>query len=93
MTNIILFDGEVRDHLLPLTFTRPVADLRVGILTIKEKWERRLRVSASFLTQDYLQPLFPLEYGENNLLINGSLLPAPELIVRFRSLETGEAYT
>jgi len=93
VTNIILFDGEVRDHLLPLTFTRPVADLRVGILTIKEKWEQRLSVPASFLTQDYLEPLFPLTYGENNLLINGSLLPAPELIVRFRSLEAGEAYT
>ncbi len=33
------FDGTVRNALLPFTFTRPVADIRVGILTIREKWE------------------------------------------------------
>ena len=38
--NYILFDGTVRNALLPFTFTRPVADIRVGILTIREKWER-----------------------------------------------------
>ena len=38
--NYILFDGSVRNQLLPFTFTRPVADIRVGILTIREKWEK-----------------------------------------------------
>ena len=56
MLNIILFDApEVRENLLPMTFTRPVADLRVGILTIREKWERMLDGSYSYLTVDYLQ--------------------------------------
>ncbi|MCB0464066.1 MAG: glucose-1-phosphate thymidylyltransferase, partial [Aequorivita sp.] len=40
--NYILFDGNVRNQLLPFTFTRPVADIRVGILTIREKWEHLL---------------------------------------------------
>ncbi|HEX5743209.1 MAG TPA: putative sugar nucleotidyl transferase, partial [Flavobacteriaceae bacterium] len=40
--NYILFDGPYRNSLLPFTFTRPVADIRVGILTIREKWENYL---------------------------------------------------
>ena len=40
--NYILFDGTVRNALLPFTFTRPVADIRIGILTIREKWEMLL---------------------------------------------------
>ncbi|HQX03888.1 MAG TPA: putative sugar nucleotidyl transferase, partial [Flavobacterium sp.] len=40
--NYILFDGPVRNALLPFTFTRPVADIRIGILTIREKWEKYL---------------------------------------------------
>ena len=38
-SNIVLFDGAYHQKLKPLTFTRPVADLRVGILKIREKWE------------------------------------------------------
>ncbi len=92
MSNIILFDAEVRTHLLPLTFARPVADLRVGILTIREKWERHLGMSASFLTQDYLQSQFPLQSGEVNLLINGSILPTEEFIALILDLAPGQAY-
>ncbi len=91
MTHLILFDNDIREHLLPLTFLRPVGDLRCGILTVAEKWSRRLEAPASFLTQDYLAPLFPLEYGERNLLINGSLLPTPELTERVRNLVSGQA--
>ena len=81
MTNLILFDNERRDHLLPLTYLRPVADLRVGILTIREKWERHLGISASFLTQDYLSGKFPLSYGKDNLLLNATVLPSRELLL------------
>ena len=52
--NYILFDGSVRNQLLPFTYTRPVADLRVGILTIREKWERMLGYTTSSVTEDYL---------------------------------------
>ncbi len=89
--NIILFDDERRAHLLPLTFTRPVADLRIGILTIKEKWERFTKFPVSFLSQDYLQEKFPLVVGDDNLLIAGSLLPSAELWEKIQTLEPGEA--
>jgi UDP-N-acetylglucosamine diphosphorylase/glucosamine-1-phosphate N-acetyltransferase len=92
MAHLILFDADVRHHLLPLTYARPVGDLRVGILTIREKWERQLGMPASFLTQDYLAELFPLRYGAHNLLINGSILPTPELVTLVLDLAIGEAY-
>lgn len=92
MANLILFDAEVRTHLLPLTFARPVADLRVGILTIREKWERHLGMPASFLTQDYLQNSFPLQSGKVNLLINGSILPTEEFVKLIKELSPGQAF-
>lgn len=92
MAHIILFDAEVRNQLLPLTYARPVGDLRVGILTIAEKWEHHLRMPVSFLTQSYLQELFPLAYGEQNLLINGSIMPTPDVVALILALSPGEAY-
>ncbi len=56
--NYILFDSVVRTNLLPLTFTRPVADIRFGILTIREKWEKYLNQSTSSLTEEYLSNKF-----------------------------------
>lgn len=92
MSNIILFDGASRDYLLPLTYSRPVAGLRVGILTIAEKWEKHLRMPASFLTQDYLEGLFPLHFADHNILINGNVLPSGEIVARVLELNPGEAY-
>jgi len=48
--NVILFDSNVRNALLPLSFTRPVADIRIGILTIREKWENLLNTTTSTIT-------------------------------------------
>lgn len=84
--NLILFDDQTRENLLPLTFTRPAAGLRVGILTIQEKWEKLTGQSASHLTADYLSGKFPMITGEDNLLINGSLLPQGELTERILAL-------
>lgn len=92
MAHIILFDAEVRSYLLPLTYARPVGDLRVGILTIREKWEQHLKMPASFLTQDYLTELFPPDYADQNLLVNGSVLPTAELVALVLDLNLGEAY-
>ncbi|MBN2612664.1 MAG: GlmU family protein [Bacteroidales bacterium] len=75
----ILFDGPTRDHLLPLTYTRPVAELRIGILTVREKWEKILQSNCSFLTQDYLQEKYPCRNGKENILINGSVIPSAQL--------------
>jgi UDP-N-acetylglucosamine diphosphorylase/glucosamine-1-phosphate N-acetyltransferase len=91
-THLILFDSDCRETLLPLTYTRPVADLRVGITTIKEKYEQLIDLPVSFLTQDHLSELYPLLYGERNLLINGSLIPDPDFIHWAAQIELGTAY-
>lgn len=91
MLNIILFDAvEVRENLLPMTFTRPVADLRVGILTIREKWERVLDGSYSYLTVDYLQEKFPVNEAEENLFVAGNICPTTELVAKIKMLNVGD---
>lgn len=90
--NIILFDNETRSQLLPLTYTRPVCEIRVGILTIKEKWERWLSGNVSYITQDYLAEKFPIDYGDTNLVINGSVLPSPQLCTLINEMDYNEAY-
>lgn len=92
MPNLIVFDSDVRNHLLPLTYSRPVGDLRVGILTIREKWERYLSISGSFLTDDSLKELFPVKYGENNIMVNGAVLPDQALANKVLQLLPGQAY-
>lgn len=89
--NYILFDDQSWEQLLPLTFTRPVCRIRVGILTIHEKWEKILETEISCLTQDYLTTKYPVDIHNDNLLINASLLPSPEIIKSFKELKTGEA--
>lgn len=60
--HVILFDkADWRRQLYPLTWTRPVSDLRVGIVTIAEKWSLSLGATFSFLSEDYLQGKYPLE--------------------------------
>jgi len=89
--NYILFDGTVRDSLLPFTFTRPVADIRVGILTIREKWEKYLNTTTTTVTEDYLSEKFPMVELDENILINASFLPNKELVGKIESLQKNEA--
>ncbi len=91
MNNIILFDDVSRDHLLPLTYTRPVCELRVGILKIREKWERWLDGKSSCITQDYLAEKFPIHIEEQNYVVNGSVLPSEMLCRLITQLEENEA--
>ncbi len=88
--NLILFDGNRRNHLLPLTFTRPVADIRIGILTIREKWEKYFG-SSSTLTEEYLSGKFTVTYAADNILINSSVCPDEDLVKKIKELKTGEA--
>lgn len=88
--NIILFDDDLRDHLLPLTYTRPVAEIRIGILTIAEKWNKRLESPVSYQTQDYLQQKFPLKKAESNVYINGACLPTAELVSQIQTLQPNQ---
>lgn len=92
MAHLILFDNENRDNFLPLAFTRPVCELRVGILTIREKWQMALQGEVAYITQDYLAGKFPIDYGEENILINGSVLPSPQLIKLIQQMEYNEAF-
>ncbi|MEM1322077.1 MAG: GlmU family protein [Bacteroidota bacterium] len=91
MNNIILFDDVARDHLLPLTFTRPVCELRVGILKIRHKWERWLNGRSSCITQDYLAEKFPIYIEDQNFVVNGSVLPSEMLCRLIKQLEPNEA--
>ena len=90
MKNIILFDSDVWSQLLPLTFTRPVAELRVGILTIRQKWEQFLNGTASYMTQDYLSKKYPISIEGENYVINGAVLPSPKLCKLINQLEDNE---
>lgn len=92
MSKLILFDSDIKSHLLPLTYSRPVADLRIGISTIREKWEHYLRMPGSFLTDDSLKALFPVDYADHNLLINGCVLPDAKLADMVLDLSPGQAY-
>jgi UDP-N-acetylglucosamine diphosphorylase/glucosamine-1-phosphate N-acetyltransferase len=75
MVNFILFEDDSRISLRPLTFFRPVSAIRIGMLTISEKWEKYLNHPVSFLTESYLEEKFPLVVGNDNMLINGSIIP------------------
>jgi len=88
--NYILFDSFHREALLPFAYTRPVADIRVGILTIREKWEKLLDTKTSTLTEDYLSLKYPLVKEENNVLLNGSVLPTAQLVKEVKALKQGE---
>ena len=90
--NYILFDDESRNSLLPFTFTRPVAEIRIGILKISEKWELFLKKKVSFYTQDYLQKKYPIRFanGENNLWINGKICPDNNILKEIKSLKINQ---
>ena len=89
--NYILFDGAARNALLPFTFTRPVADIRTGILTIREKWEKYLNASTTTLTEDYLSEKYPLIKTATNILINASFLPDATLVKLVKGLQKNQA--
>ncbi len=89
--NYILFDGNSRINLLPLTYNKPVADIRIGILTIREKWEDFLETTTTTLTEDYLQDKFPMVEMDENIMINASFLPSESLVDIVKNLQKNEA--
>lgn len=89
--NYILFDGPSRADLLPFTYTRPVAEIRVGILTIREKWEKHLGYATSTLTEEYLGVKYPMVELEENVLINASYLPTQNLVTMISNLTENQA--
>ena len=89
--NLILFDeANIYQNFLPLTFTAPIAECRLGILTIREKWEKNLKLKASWLCDKSLQELFPVQTTADNLLINGALCPNTQLLEEIIKLKINE---
>ncbi len=89
--NYILFDGPYRNNLLPFTFTRPVADIRVGILTIRQKWESYIEYTTTTVTEEYLSDKFPMVEMEENIMINASFLPNLEVVEFVKNLTHNQA--
>ena len=89
--NYILFDSDVRSSLLPFTYTRPVADIRIGILTIREKWEKFLGFTTTSITEEYLEDKFPMVELDKNILINASFLPTKNLVKQVSNLTKNQA--
>lgn len=90
--NLILFDpARERAQLRPFTFTRPIAAIRCGILTIAEKWEKALQTRAFYKTDAYLQTKFPFQAADDSYWINGSVFPDTTLIAEIQQLAVGQA--
>jgi UDP-N-acetylglucosamine diphosphorylase/glucosamine-1-phosphate N-acetyltransferase len=89
--NFILFD-QAREDLLPLAYTRPIAEFRCGILNLREKWEKRIpEAEFSFLTVDYLQEKYPLNHDANkNIYLSGNLLSSNDLVDYIHRLQEGQ---
>lgn len=89
--NLILFDDKSRNYLFPFTHTRPVADIRCGIYTMRERWDLLLGTDSSTLTETYLQQAFPQKNGEEQLYVNGGIFGTEKLAGSIRSLAPGKA--
>ncbi len=91
--NYVLFDDAGWSDLLPLTFTRPACEIRIGILTIKEKWEKRLKKEISYKTESYLAQKFPMHVNRihSAIYINGRVCPSDTLANEVKKLKPGQA--
>lgn len=96
MRNIILFDETAtRENFLPITFTRPVSDIRFGILTIRQKWEKAFPGTYSYATAEYLSIKYPRVEADrdNDYHIVGNVCPTPEFVTMLENLHPGQAVT
>jgi len=89
MDYILFDDHPIRNQLKPFTFIRPIAEIRCGILTIREKWEKVLSSEISFLTEEYLQKNMP-QSSEQKIFISGAVCPNEALLSEIQQLKDGE---
>lgn len=88
--SIILSDAGLHHHLKPLTFTRPVAQLRPGILRISEGWYVRSGAGVGYRTEKYLSSAFPIGVKEElTFEVDGSLFPTDDLVSAVMDLRPG----
>ena len=72
----------------PLTLSRPVGNLRMGIYTNNERWERLLpECEVGYLTESYLQEKFPAQ--ETSIRVNAQVIPNEEVAAAVYALEEG----
>ena len=90
MESFILHDAPNRDNLLPLTYTRAIGDLRVGILTITEKWENHLQAAGFHFVPEYLRKKYPECPSNQTVLIRSGVLPDPDLVMAINALRFGQ---
>ena len=89
---IVFSDVQFWEDFLPLTFTRPVAEMRCGILTFSERWQKLLDINqVSFLTEDYLQEKYRKPEDVESLFIVPNFLPGAEVLQQIKDLKLGEA--
>lgn len=88
--NLVFFDPAQSSGLLPLTYTRPVSELRIGGLTIAQKWNQRLNTEGSWLTKEYLQPIYPFKFTTDNLFVSADVIPNEGLAAQVSALEKGQ---
>ncbi|PZF73688.1 GlmU family protein [Taibaiella soli] len=84
---LILFDDQSRFGLMPFTRTRPAADIRCGIFTMRERWEKLLGQKSSSITEAYLQQVFPPDAADDNLLVNGGIFASSTLANAIKALQ------
>lgn len=89
--NFILFDDERYFNFLPLTHTRPVSEIRCGILTMKEKWAFHLSASVSYRCADHLREIFPIDLSNDNFFVNSGIFPDVNIFSAILELQQGEA--
>lgn len=89
--NYILFDNHTHAQMLPLSYTRPVATMRCGILSLQEKWEQYFNARTSFHTVPHLQVKYGISLAADNLFINGSVFPDAALLQAIQQLASGQA--
>lgn len=89
---LVFSDAQYWEDFLPLTFTKPISELRCGILTFSERWQKLLNTKeVSFITEDYLQNKFPKPEGKDSLFIVPNFLPSPSVLQQIKDLQKGEA--
>ena len=93
MKNIIIFDDPAMHmNLLPITYTRPISYIRVGITTIYEKWQYFIKdAELSSLVDPYLMKKFPTTITDENYFIAGHIYPCDTLVEAIFNLDKGAA--
>jgi len=89
--NVILFTEDEQQKLLPLTFMKPAGELRMGILSFRERWVKLLGIKISYQTLPYLSDLYPKVEEERNLFLNPTYFPTMEFYDALLNLKEGKA--